>query len=115
MLSTKRRIKKEFFPKIIKEGVFVHGDNFYLRLLDRKDHLPTLFAFVVPLKVKKTSVGRHLIKRKLTSIVEKVLSDIKPGFSIIIFVKKDVSILPNIEKETTELLVKAQVLNWKTL
>lgn len=115
MLPTKRRIKKEFFPKIIKEGVFVSGDNFYLRLLNRKDNLPTLFAFVVPLKVKKTSVGRHLIKRKLTAVVEKVLLDIKPDFSIIFFVKKDVSRLLNIEKEVLGLLTKVQVLNEKRL
>lgn len=115
MLPIKRRIKKGLFPKIIKEGVSGHGSNFYLKILDRKDVLPSLFAFVVPLKVKKTSVGRHLIKRRMTAIVEKVLSDIKVGLSIIIFVKKDVSLLPyfEIEKELLELLIKSQVLNEK--
>jgi ribonuclease P protein component len=112
MLPTKRRIKKEFFPKIVKEGLFVHSNNFYLRLLDRKDQQPSLFAVVVPIKVKKTSVGRHLIKRKIIAAVESYLSNTLPGYSSIIFVKKDTSLLPyrEIKNEVQELLIKAQTL-----
>ena len=90
----------------MKEGVFVHSTNFYLRFLDRKDPLPALFSFVVPNKVKKTSVGRHLIKRRMSTAVEKLLITIKPSISAIIFAKKDVSGLPYsaIEQEIKELL-----------
>lgn len=97
----------------MKEGLFVHANNFYLKVLNRKDTLPSLFAFIVPSKVKKTSVGRHLIKRKMTAVVEKVLLSIKPGFSILMFAKKDVSVIPytEIEKEILDLLVKAKMLN----
>ena len=97
----------------MKEGVFFHATNFYLRLLDRNDGLPTLFAFVVPNKVKKTSVGRHLIKRKMSAVVEKLLITTKPGFLAILLAKKDVSTLPykEIEKEIIELLKKAKILN----
>ena len=112
MLPLKSRVKKDLFPKIMKEGSFLHGGSFYLRLLDRKDSLPTLFAFVVPNKVKKTSVGRHLIKRKMSAVVEKLLINLKPGFSTVIFAKKDVSKAPysEIEKEIIELLKKARIL-----
>lgn len=111
MLPIKRRIKKESFGKIMKEGVFVHEVNFYLKLLDRKDDSPSLFAFVVPVKVKKTSVGRHLIKRRMTAVVENLLITLKNGYSCIVFAKKDVSTLPHeqIEKEVTDLLKKAKV------
>jgi len=90
----------------MKEGVFLHGTNFYLRFLDRKDSLPSLFSFVVPNKVKKTSVGRHLIKRRMSAVVEKLLITFKPGISAIIFAKKDVSKMPlgEVEKELVELL-----------
>lgn len=105
----------------MKEGVFVHADNFYLRFLDRKDTLPTIFSFVVPNKVQKTSVGRHLVKRRMTAVVEKVILDAKPGFSVIIFArpngvssgraKKDISKVPfeEVEKEIIELLKKARI------
>ena len=112
MLPIKRRIKKELFPKIVKEGSFVHGDNFYLRLLDRQDGKDSLFAFVVSAKVKKTSVGRHLIKRQLSAVIEGVLPVIRVGFYCIVFVKKDVTTLPfgEIKKEVIKLLEKAELL-----
>ena len=91
----------------MKKGSFSHGKNFYLVYLNRKDDKGSLFSFVVPAKIKKTAVGRHLIKRKMTAVVEKGLFKAKPGFSVIIFAKKDVSALPYsaIEKELLELLV----------
>ena len=95
MLPTNRRVKKEAFPKIMKEGLLLSTENFYARLLDRKDNKSSLFSFVVPAKVKKTSVGRHLIKRRMTAAVEKSLITQKLGFSIIIFAKKDISTLPS--------------------
>jgi len=113
MLPIKRRVKKESFSKIMKDGVFLHAPNLYLRFLDRKDNSPSLFGFVVPNKVKKTSVGRHLIKRRLTAVVEKFLLSTKDGFSCIFFVKKDTTLLPNteIEKEIIDLLKKAKILS----
>lgn len=96
----------------MKEGVFVHGDNFYLKILDRKEESPSLFAFVVPVKVIKTSVGRHLLKRKMTAVVENLLITFKSGYSCIVFAKKDVSALPYsaIDIEITNLLKKAKLL-----
>ena len=112
MLPLKSRVKKDLFPKIMKEGSFLHGGSFYLRLLDRKDSLPAIFAFVVPNKVKKTSVGRHLIKRKMSAVVEKLLITIKSGYSVILLAKKDVFTLSykEIEKDILELLNKAKLI-----
>ena len=106
----------------MKEGVFVHATDFYLRLLDRKDAKPSLFGFVVPNKVIKTAVGRHLLKRKMSAVVENLLTTLKSGFSAIFFArpngssgraKKDVSRLPylEIEKEIFELLKKAKIVS----
>ncbi len=97
----------------MKEGVFVYGDSFYLRILDRKDDKPSNFGFVVPNKVKKTSVGRHLIKRRLSDVVEKLLITLKPGLFCLIFCKKDVFLLPYsaISKGLSSLLSKAKILS----
>jgi len=112
MLPLKSRVKKELFPKIMKEGFFSHGNNLYIRFLDRKDSLPPLFSIVVPNKVKKTSVGRHLIKRRISAVLEKLYSTLKLGFSVLIFVKKDISTLRiiEIEEELLELLKKTKIL-----
>ena len=119
MLPTNRRLKKESFTKVLKEGVFVHSTNFYLKYSPvtapkdpQKTSSPSLFSFVVPNKVKKTSVGRHLIKRRMSAVVEKLLTTIKPGFLAVFFAKKDVSTLPYsaIEQEITELVKKARIL-----
>jgi ribonuclease P protein component len=101
----------------MKDGLFLYSENYNLRLLDRKDGFPTLFAFVVSVKVKKTSVGRHLIRRRLTSVVEKQLNNFKTGFSCLIFVKKDVSSLSyeKIQKEINELFEKAKILKEESI
>ena len=100
----------------------MHSPNFYVRFLDRKDSLPSLFSFVVPNKVIKTSVGRHQIKRRMSAVVEKLLIAQKPSISAIIFArpngassgraKKDVSKMPfgEMEKEIVELLRKGKIL-----
>lgn len=113
MLPVKRRIKKESFKKEMKGTAFLYTEDVYLRFFDRKDNLSSLFAFVVPIKIKKTSVGRHLIKRRLSDIVEKALARVKPGYSCFIFIKKDISSLPYIrlKQEVLELLTRAGVLN----
>ena len=100
----------------MKEGIFFGVDRFSLRLLDRKDGQPGRFSLVVPAKIKKTSVGRHLIKRKMTAAIEKNLADVKKGIAGIIFAKKDVSAssytsYTEIETEILELFKKAKILN----
>jgi len=120
MLPTKRRIKKDSFSEILKKGVFVHSTNIYLCLLPKNtiisaknEENPSLFGFVVSSKIKKTSVGRHFLKRKLSGSVEEILKSIKPGFYCLFFAKKDMSALPysEIKEEVINLLKKAKMLS----
>lgn len=106
MLPINKRVKKDAFPEIMKKGRFLHRESLYIVSLSRGDALPSRFSFVVPSKVKKTSVGRHLIKRRLTAVIEEVLPNIKSGFSAILYVKKDISgfSYQKIKKEILELL-----------
>jgi ribonuclease P protein component len=101
----------------MKDGVFFHAKNFYLRLLDRKDGGSTVFSFVVPGKIEKTSVGRHQVKRKMTATVEKILPMVNEGFSGLLFAKAGASALPTKEreKEIYDLLIKSGVLNGRAL
>jgi ribonuclease P protein component len=112
MLPTNRRVKKESFAKIMKEGTLVRTNNFYLRFLPQNNSILPQFGFVVPNKVKKTSVGRHLIKRKMTAVIERNQFNIKNNLAIIIFVQKDITTLvfSEIEKEILELLRRAKIL-----
>ena len=113
MLPIKRRIKKESFTEIVKGGVFVHLDSFYLIYLDRKDNLPSRFSFVVSSKVNKTSVGRHLLKRRMTKVVEERLLEVKFGFSCLVYAKKGASSLlySELKTEILKLLIKSKLLN----
>jgi ribonuclease P protein component len=113
MLSTKNRVKKESFIKIMKDGVFLHSPNFCLRFIDQKNNLSPLFGVIVAKKVKKTAVGRHLIKRKVNFIVEVFLKNVKSSISCLIFVKKDISSSLSIEikKEIMDLFKKGYLLN----
>jgi ribonuclease P protein component len=120
MLPTKRRIKKDSFSEILKKGVFVHSTNIYLCLLPKNTLISakneenlSLFGFVVSSKIKKTSVGRHFLKRKLSGSVEEILKSIKPGFYCLFFAKKDMSALPysEIKEEIINLLKKAKMLS----
>jgi len=115
MLPIKRRLKKEPFTQVMKKGLFEHSSSLYLKYLRSQRENPSLFAFVVPVKVEKTSVGRHLSKRRVTSVVEKLLSQIKPGFLGIIFLKKNIAHLSylELEDEIRNLLIKLKMLNEK--
>jgi ribonuclease P protein component len=108
MLPINRRVKKELFPEIMKTGIFSHGNSFYIKYLDQKNDKPSLFSFVIPAKIVKTSVKRHKLKRKMTAVVEKHLKTIRNGFWVLVFAKKDVSgaSYVEIEKEILDLLSK---------
>lgn len=95
----------------MKDGLFLYSEHFCLRVLAQKSESPTLFAFIVPIKVKKTAVGRHLIKRKMTSVVENVLIRVKKGYYCLFFAKKETSLYTEIKKEIITLLEKAKMLN----
>jgi len=115
MLPKDRRINKGSFDEILKKAPFFHTDTFFSRVLMRKDKQPSLFAVVVTVKVEKTSVGRHLIKRRILGVLEKLLINTKPGLSCIIYCKKNLLTFSfkEVEKETINLLIKSKVLNDK--
>lgn len=106
MLPTDKRVKKELFPEIMKKGLFLYKDLVSIKYLDRKDAKNSRFSFVIPSKIVKTSVKRHLIKRKMSSIVEKEEKNLRKGLLVIFFLKKSVlrKDFNKLEKEILDLL-----------
>ena len=112
MLPTKNRLKKEDFSTILKKGRFLHGQNLYIKYL-KSENIDDIsrFSIVVPAKVQKTSVGRHLVKRRVSAAVEKLLKSSKPQYLCAFFVKTKEENGKILGQETEELLKKAGILN----
>lgn len=96
----------------MKGGRFFLTSNLGLRAVSGYAET-TKAAFVVSSKVKKTSVGRHLIKRRLSAAVENLWAEIRNGLALIFTCNKDISgkTLAEIKSEVKELLQKAGALN----
>ena len=89
MLNRKYRATRLDIEETIKTGTSILGDFLYTKM-SRKDGEKFGFAIVVSKKNEKTSVGRHLIKRRISSYIEKNLSRINPKFkkTIVFLIKK---------------------------
>ena len=110
MLNRKYRATRLDIEDTIKTGISVMGRFLYAKISKNPtNHLG--FAIVVSKKNEKTSVGRHLIKRKVSSYIEKNLNKIKPDFkkTIVFLIKKTQEPLsfPELEKDIEFVLEKA--------
>jgi len=68
MFKRKNRIPREKLEEIIKQSKALGGDFFNVKISENEASLPR-FAVVVSKKVAKSSVGRHLLKRRLFSCI----------------------------------------------
>jgi ribonuclease P protein component len=89
MLAKKYRATRKDIENTIKTGFMINTDILYAKV-SRKDDEKVGFAIVISKKVEKTSVGRHLIKRRISEAVERNLSKIKADFkkTVVFFAKK---------------------------
>ena len=89
MLNKKYRATRTDIEKTIKNGFVVDSPLFYFKV-SKENTEKISFAIVVSKKVEKTSVGRHLIKRRISGVLEKKIDKIRPDFKkiIVIFAKK---------------------------
>lgn len=69
MLPRKYRIVKEDMENIIKFGKGPSFDFFYVKK-SKNIGQNSRFAIIVSKKVEKTSVGRHLLKRRFWSVLD---------------------------------------------
>jgi ribonuclease P protein component len=89
MLSRKYRATRPNIEETIKTGVSIFGKFLYAKI-SKKEGEKAGFAIVISKKNEKTSVGRHLIKRKISSYIEADLSKINLKFkkTVVFFIKK---------------------------
>jgi len=88
MLPKKRRINKDSFKRLFKEGKTVSSRFFTLKVLNTGDNL-NKFSVVVPVSVEKKAVKRNKFKRRGRDILSKNIERIKKGADIAVFVKKE--------------------------
>ena len=89
MIPRKYRATRIDIENAIKTGITVDSPILYTKV-SKKVPEKTGFAIVISKKVEKTSAGRHLIKRRISDVIEKSLPKIKPDFkkTVVIFAKK---------------------------
>lgn len=111
MLSKKRRINKDLFEEIIKQGKNIHSDDICLRYVKNGNDV-SRFSFVISSKICKKAVGRNLFKRRGRHIIKKIEKDVADGFVCAFFAKKGAIEIPfvELEKQIISLLNKAKVL-----
>ncbi|MCK5591879.1 MAG: ribonuclease P protein component [Candidatus Pacebacteria bacterium] len=128
MLPKKNRIPRRFFPLVIIKGKNYSSFNMYIRVatlpslfyLDNqtkqtsssKDGVFSRFSFITSKKVSKKAVTRNKFRRIGYGVVQKNIQNIKEGFLVAVFFKKNVINLSKkeIEEEMVFLFKKANLL-----
>ncbi len=110
MLKRKYRASRKDIEDAIKSGMTI-SENFLYAKVSRHEVEKTSFAIVVSKKIEKTSVGRHVLKRKISAALEENLKKTNEKFkkTIIFFPKKTEKPISykEIKKEAEKVLKKA--------
>lgn len=110
MLPKKRRIRTELFDEIHAGGYTVSGEHMYMKVL-QKPSFPTQFAVVAPKSSPFGAITRRLLKRRAYNVLSSHIEDMRDGYAVIFFFKKDAPLLnfADIESEILNLLKKKEV------
>lgn len=89
MIKWKYRATRSNIDETMKTGTSVSGRFLYAKI-SKNEAKDMGFAIVISKKIEKTSVGRHLVKRKISSYIEENLPKINPFFkkTVVFIVKK---------------------------
>jgi ribonuclease P protein component len=88
MFSSKKWIKnKKDFELVHRYGRFFSFGNISLKIKKNLDQ--TRFGISIGIKFSPKAVRRNLIKRRLREILRQIKNEVKPGFDIVVMVKKD--------------------------
>ncbi|KKT62104.1 MAG: ribonuclease P protein component [Candidatus Vogelbacteria bacterium RIFOXYD2_FULL_44_9] len=115
MLPKKQRIKKGDFAELIRSGRSFYSPNLTLRAMkdNREVKTKSLMAVVVSKKVATKAVTRNFLKRRLKYALVKKSKELRNGFLIAFWLKKDLSKTKyaDFEAEVVALLKQANLLN----
>lgn len=105
MLPKIKRITKEDFLFIIKNGKILHGSFFYLRYI--KSEKPK-YSFVLSKKIAKMAVIRNKYRRLGYNTLLKI--DLKPIWGVFFYKKEALNIKKeDLEKDIINILNKIQI------
>lgn len=117
MLPVKYRIKKEFLPLVLKKNKVFSSPHFNIRVHNRLSSESNFgqdsrIAVIISNKVAPLSVSRHLIKRRLHGILEKIWGEMVKDIDFILQVKENTLDLgaSELENELLGLLRAAKAL-----
>lgn len=112
MLNRKYRGSRIEIENAIKTGFSVNGDFLYAKVLE-KGVEKLSFSIIVSKKIEKTSVGRHYIKRMISSVIEEKIAqkDVLSNKTVVFFVKTfdKVGFSLKLKKDTEKILNKVLV------
>jgi len=116
MLPVKYRIKKDFLPTVLKQNKAFSSPKINLRVHFRSASEPNFnkqvrLTVIISKKVAPLAVTRHLIKRRVIAVLEKVWLTIPNNLDVVVQVKEDVSKLnfSDLEKDVLALLKTAKI------
>ena len=109
MLPKNRRLPTPLLLPALKKSTVFSSAHLELRIhrLPREGAGEFVrFAIIIPAKVNKKAVDRHLSKRRISAFLENNLNLIKPGQYLIFRVKKDITKLEvaSLEQEIRSLV-----------
>lgn len=111
MLSrTNRLSKQKDFEKIFRQGKEYRVDGLTIKSLARQQSF-SRFGLVISTKVAKKAVARNRLRRQIRAILRAHLTDIKPGFDVVLIAKPSLLDLSYQELEETivDLFKKAKL------
>ena len=89
MLPSENRLKKkEDFEAVYRYGKASSIDNLAIRF-KKNDQRETRIGVVVGINFSKKAVERNRIKRQIRAILKKTLPQMRPGWDVVIIVRKD--------------------------
>jgi ribonuclease P protein component len=113
VLPFKNRLtKRRDFEKVQKMGQFFSSQNIALKVMENGLN-DSRIGFGVGLKFSKKAVERNLAKRRLREIAKNFLKKIKPGFDIVVFLRRREGEKMDYRKlngMTEEALIKSQLI-----
>lgn len=114
MLPKKRRVDKNSFKRLFKEGKTIKSEFFTLKIRYTDSNL-SKFSVIVPVSVEKMATGRNKLKRRGRSVLLKNMDSIKRGLEMLVFLKKESNELKfaDFERSLVSLLEKSGLLGKK--
>ena len=96
----------------MKKGKVAHSPLFVMRYLH--SGAGTQASAVVPQKIVRTSVGRHVLRRKIYESLHPLMADLVSGTHMIVFAKETAisKEVPDMQAELKNLFVKAGLLRY---